>query len=52
MPAVVVLNGKEKIRRNFKEDRTLVSVNFEIRKKKERKENWKKEGEKSCSQLN
>lgn len=37
MPAVVVLNGKEKIRRNFKEDRTLVSVNFEIRKKKEKK---------------
>ena len=33
MPGVV-LNEKEKIRGNFKEDRTLESANFEIRKKK------------------
>lgn len=33
----VVLNGKEKIRGNFKEDRTLVSVNFEIRRKRDKK---------------
>lgn len=30
------MNGKEKIRRNFKEDRSLVSVNFEIRKKEKK----------------
>lgn len=36
------MNGKEKIRGNFKEDRTVESANFEIRKKKEIKKQERK----------
>lgn len=45
------MNGKEKIRGNFKEDRTVESANFEIRKKKEIKKQerkFKKKRKKDC----